>query len=1005
MNEQLIRSFLRLYVILAGSDGIQEVEKNRIEQFLSHHLTGRSVAIFLNLLEKTLQKFEEKKDTEGWIDKELESIAGIVNTELKLSQKFFLYLELVELSALDGNVSFAENKILEKIEQALNLQIKDIDLLKAYGSARTALELDLPYSLTLAKNENLELKSGLFQKKEKMEGEIVVLKLPSIETYFVRYFGNSDTYLNGQIMQNGVSRVWAPGATIRQDEMDPIFFTDIREKFSTPIDRSPIHFEAKNVEFQFPNGKTGLHNLSISEKGGRMVAIMGASGCGKSTLFNVLNGNDKPGKGKVFINGKNVHEYPEELEGVIGYVPQDDVLNEHLTVFQNLFFSAKFSFGNLEEPEICELVDKTLSSLGLNEARDIEVGSVSRKTVSGGQRKRLNIGMELIRQPSIMFVDEPTSGLSSRDSVKTMELLKDLALNGKLVFVIIHQPSPEIFKMFDRLLVLDKGGFPIYYGNTLEAVPYFRDAMQLPPIHDGAEVADVAEIFDLIELKIINEFGEETEQRKKLPQDWNELYLKSPKPPVDENVSTLVPKLICQPGFFQQIFIYLKRDFLSKIRDSQYLIINLFEAPFLALLLAIIVRYSPTNGFEDKPYLFFLNENIPAYFFMSVIVALFMGLSVSAEEIIRDRLTLKRERFLHLSRSSYLIAKITLLFSLSALHTLAFVAISDFVLEVNDIGMEFWLVMFSTSCCANMMGLLLSDTLKKAVVVYILIPLLLIPQLVLGGVVIRFDKLNPTFGNISKVPVVGELMVSRWAYEALMVAQFKNNEFQKIIFGTEQKMAEFQYKRTYYLTQLETLLNDLYFRANSNEKPADIQLKQTLLFKELCKEGNGFGVNPSEWKAVQNLPLKEEDHSKILLKLKGFKHYYNQAYQKEENKQNEVLSRFAKLPSHVKTIGDLKQFSENERVSDLVKNDNIMSPGSELSKEGIIRKSTPIFQIPEPSHFLDFRAHFYAPLKHFCGRYFPTETFNIFVIWFFTLVIGLMLRFRFLRWVLKVQET
>ena len=143
----------------------------------------------------------------------------------------------------------------------------------------------------------------------------------------------------------------------------------------------------------------------------------------------------------------------------------------------------------------------------------------------------------------------------------------------------------------------------------------------------------------------------------------------------------------------------------------------------------------------------------------------------------------------------------------------------------------------------------------------------------------------------------------------------------------------------------------------------------------------------------------------VCLKLKGFKHYYNQAYQKEENKQNEVLSRFAKLPSHVKTIGDLKQFSENERVSDLVKNDNIMSPGSELSKEGIIRKSTPIFQIPEPSHFLDFRAHFYAPLKHFCGRYFPTETFNIFVIWFFTLVIGLMLRFRFLRWVLKVQET
>ena len=1005
MNEQLIRSIIRLYALLAGSDGLLPEEKKRIEQFLSHHLSGRSVAIFLDLLDKTNAKFEEKRGNEEWIEKEIEAIAKVVNNELKLSQKFYLYLELVELSALDGDVSIAENQILRKIEKVLNLNQTDVSQLLQFGLAQRTQQIDCANCLIISPGFASKPENALQLEIAGLKGEIAVLKLAASEAYFVRYFGESDSYLNGQIIPAAMTCVWASGATFRQDEIDPIFFTDIREKFSIPVDRPSIHFEAKDLEFQFQNGKMGLHQLSISEKGGRMVAIMGASGCGKSTLFNVLNGNEKPSKGKVLINGKSAHEDLEELEGVIGYVPQDDVLNEHLTVFQNLYFSAKFSFGKWSETKICAEVDKILHALGITEARDTEVGSVARKKISGGQRKRLNIGMELIRQPSVLFVDEPTSGLSSRDSVKTMELLKDLALNGKLVFVIIHQPSPEIFKMFDHLIVLDKGGYPIYYGNSLEAVSYFRTAANLPAISDPSEAAQAAEIFDIIELKVVNEMGEELEERKRLPHEWYALFKKKPKPASELKVKTAIPKHIDQPGFFSQILIYLKRDFLSKIRDNQYLIINLFEAPFLALLLAILVRYCPTNGFTDDPYLFFHNENIPAYFFMSVIVALFMGLSVSAEEIIRDRLTLKREKFLHLSRSSYLIAKIFLLFSLSALHTIAFVAISDFVLEVNDIGFEFWMVLFSTSCCANMLGLVLSDTLKKAVAVYILIPLLLIPQLVLGGVVIQFDKLNPFFGNQAKVPVVGELMISRWAYEALMVAQFKNNEYQKIIFKSELKKEEYKYKRDYYLTELEKILSELFYLPKEKRQNLEIKIKQGLLIKEITKEGLEFNKNPNTWKALKILPVSEPDYEMILEKIKEFKHFYTHGIQKEENKIDKITSRTSNLPSYAKTMADLLYISENKQVSEIVTNGNIMQKKVETTKEGIIRKATPIYQLPEPTHFFDLRTQLFAPMKHFMGKFFPTETFNIVVIWMFTLFTGIVLRFRLLRWVLKAGKS
>jgi ABC-type multidrug transport system ATPase subunit len=100
------------------------------------------------------------------------------------------------------------------------------------------------------------------------------------------------------------------------------------------------------------------------------------------------------------------------------------------------------------------------------------------KKISGGQRKRLNCGLELIREPSVLFVDEPTSGLSSRDSENIMDLLKELALKGKLIFVVIHQPSSEIFKMFDKLMITDTGGYPIYHGNPLDAIVYFKTAVQ-----------------------------------------------------------------------------------------------------------------------------------------------------------------------------------------------------------------------------------------------------------------------------------------------------------------------------------------------------------------------------------------------------------------------------------------------------------------------------------------------------------------------------------------------
>ena len=178
--------------------------------------------------------------------------------------------------------------------------------------------------------------------------------------------------------------------------------------------------------------------------------------------------------GSIFLNGYDIHTESEKLKGLIGYIPQDDLLLEELTVYQNLYYNARLCFGDLMMKRYVRLVDKVISDLELDEISDLQVGDPLNKKISGGQRKSLNIGLELMREPAILFVDEPTSGLSSHDSSKVMELLKGQTRKGRLVFSIIHQPSSDILKKFDRLWILDKGGYMIYDGDPVDALVYFK---------------------------------------------------------------------------------------------------------------------------------------------------------------------------------------------------------------------------------------------------------------------------------------------------------------------------------------------------------------------------------------------------------------------------------------------------------------------------------------------------------------------------------------------------
>ncbi|MBL4655788.1 MAG: ATP-binding cassette domain-containing protein, partial [Bacteroidia bacterium] len=475
---------MQLFAIVAKEGGVSSEERTVVEYFLRSQLNQDAVKEYMSLFEEFVDKYTTKDD--GDPAKKKSPMASVkesartlricmqINKELTQKQKFVVVYRLMELIMADEEITEQEDEFIITVYQTFNISDDEYSSIKQFVIHKEPTKLDLPNILIINSDKDYKCKTGKHMFNESITGFIAVLRIHSVEMYLAKYCGETTVYLNGLGLNFNQVYTFASGSTIRFAKATPIYYSDIVSRFLREEATARTTFEAFDIEYKFPNGNIGLRGINVAEESGKLIGLMGASGAGKTTLLGVLNGNETPSKGKVLINGIDIHNEKDKIEGVIGYVPQDDLLIEDLSVYQNLYFAAKLCFKELSEMEIDKLVLKTLTSLGLIETRNLKVGSPLKKTISGGQRKRLNIGLELLREPSVLFLDEPTSGLSSRDSENILDLLKELSLRGKLIFVVIHQPSSEIFKMFDKLVILDVGGYPVYYGNPVEAVIFFK---------------------------------------------------------------------------------------------------------------------------------------------------------------------------------------------------------------------------------------------------------------------------------------------------------------------------------------------------------------------------------------------------------------------------------------------------------------------------------------------------------------------------------------------------
>lgn len=1028
MSESILNALIHLFAIVANvnKDGVSDKGRRIVESYLARYLNNELIKEYLKLFDNYHEFYQREldaddvkglKDNNSLISFQISNVCRQIKKGLLRNERVIVFLQLLEFVYEDHFVTDEEFEFIKTVARSFSLSESEFNNFRTFIFEGKPEKLDKDNVLVID-NQIMEWSDNLawiMKKKstktepkfkhlyrQNLYGKIVVLYIQSIQSFIFRYFGELNLFIDGKKIVNGRPYFFKKGSIIKGPNIESIYYYDIAAYFIREAEKNRIIFSAEDVEFHFKNSKNGIQKFNFSEQSGQMIAVMGGSGVGKSTLLNLLSGKLNPNHGKVKINGYNVHSGSTSLTGIIGFVPQDDLLFEELTVFENLYYNAKLCFSDYTDDQIIEKVNTVLFDLDLYEAKDLRVGNPLNKFISGGQRKRLNIGLELMREPILLFVDEPTSGLSSMDSEKVMNLLKQQAHKGKLVIANIHQPSSEIFKLFDKLWVLDKGGYPIYQGNPVEAIVYFKTITSLVNAAEsecsccGTINPDL--ILKIVEEKEIDEYGKETHIRKTNPEKWYYRYQENiekkivPKP---EDVQ-LPDSEFKVPNFLKQFQVFSLRNLFSKLTNKQYLIINLLEAPLLALILGYFTKYITPNG-----YIFGENKNFPVFLFMAVVVSLFLGLTVSAEEIIKDRKILERESFLRLSWFSYINSKIIFLFALSAIQTFLYTLIGNAILEINGMLLPFWLILFSAACMGNLIGLNISSGLDSVIAIYILIPLILVPQLLLGGAMIHFDDLHKGITSEKYVPFIGNLMTTRWAYEALAVQQFKNNKFEKNFFDDEQIISSTDYKTSFLIPRLRNKLEFCMRRKESGMDSIALVRDLKIISNEMINLIRETDQPPFEYIQMLN---HEDFNEEIMENAYGYLYYIEMNLLDEMEKAKERKEETYNLL--VEKLGkdgfvNFKQQYYNKNLADILLNRDEINKIYE-THDALIQKKDPVFMNPTSNLG---RAHFYAPVKIINRIKIETIWFNIFMMWLGCGILYLALYFDLLRKGIKYLES
>lgn len=511
-----------------------------------------------------------------------------------------------------------------------------------------------------------------------------------------------------------------------------------------------------------------LDPVSLTVFPSELVALMGLAGAGKTTLMKALNGYTPPSAGRVLFNGEDLYANQEQFRLQVGYVPQDDILHPELTVKEALYYTAKLR-TDLRDSEIETRIMQVLKDLGIEDIGNRLIGSPERKVISGGQRKRVNIAMELLSDPSVLFLDEPTSGLSSYDAEVVVQMLRRLADSGKTIVCTIHQPSLDIFKAFDCLMMVarDKGenaGVLAYYGPAYPDSVEFFNPRESSRARADRQPLSPEQLMSGVAARPASEWV-----RSYIGSETHNEFVKSRSGKIVSTASAGSGKKRRELGFGQMITLF-RRNFLLKTRDRMQTSILLGQAPLFAILVAIVFNSLTDQNFTDPAKWAEFGAKLSSTLFLTVVAAVWFGCNNAARDIVGETAIFLRERMVNLKLPSYVFSKVATLGIICLFQCVALLTIVYFLCKLSGSYLTLLGILFAASLVGTSLGLLISAVAPTTESAIAFLPVVLLPFILLGG------GIKPLHEMPKAAQWIASICPTRWGYEAALLQEAKERK-------------------------------------------------------------------------------------------------------------------------------------------------------------------------------------------------------------------------------------
>ncbi len=643
---------------------------------------------------------------------------------------------LFKVAAADGTIGDTEARTLEDAAEALGIDgVLLSALFKRYDPRHASGEASWPLTrdrITVGRSA----------------GNDIVLPDPQVARHHCSFVRGTEgnwrvvdagsgrpVLVDGQVVRSSPVR---PGSIVRVGPWDLQLQDDHLKAYGhrtfTALSVSKLNRTIGEVSL--------LRDVSFSVFSGELVALVGPSGAGKTTVINAIAGIAPADEGRVDLGGQDFHALLANDPAGVAIVPQDDLVHPELKVEESLYYSGRLRYpSDVSKAEVNKQVDRVLSELGIEHIRSSRIGDALKRGISGGQRKRVNLGQELLtRSTRVLFLDEPTSGLDPRSAQSIVRQVRQLADDGRIVFLVTHDLTPAIMQLVDHLLVMVPGGYVAYFGPPEAACRFF-------------EVPSPDLIFDRLE----GTSPEGWAQKYRDSQDYRKYvatreHLLSRESPDDESSvmqePVVAPKRKQGSGFFTQLATLTSRYARTKLRDKAGLAVLTVQPPILALLIWLVFPVPTTR-----------------MVFMLSLSCLWFGMSIGVRELIVDRTIWRRERRVGVGVLPFLGSKLFVLSVMNALQCFGFTAIVWSMMQLGGYGfslMELGAAQIVTGFAGVCLGLMLSALYTSSEAAVGTLPLLLIPNICFSSIMVSLRDMDALSLAITKITM------TRYAFDLSM---------------------------------------------------------------------------------------------------------------------------------------------------------------------------------------------------------------------------------------------